>query len=342
VGLKRKVSELIGLDTGAGCAATRRFIEHEILPRFSNPELAELEDSSVIPESNDDLVITSDSYVVDPPFFPGGNIGLLAVAGTVNDLLASGARPLCMTLNLVIAEGFPMADIRRILDAAATTARSAGLKVVAGDTKVVEAPSRLAICIGATGVGKSINPQRRFPLADAQTGDLIVITGAVGDHAMAVISEREGLGFDRRIKSDCAPLDQLLLPLLTVNGIRAMRDPTRGGVSAVLHELSAATGRQVRVNMQELPVRTEVRFCAEMLGLEPIELENEGKMVMIVEPGCVESILTGLRGHPLGADATVIGRVGEASRQPIVISTDITGRERVLRCPEGASLPRLC
>lgn len=337
----------VNLALGDGTSATQRFLRDEILARFSSPSLHELEDAAHISLGGVELVLTTDSYVVDPPVFPGGDIGRLAASGTINDLLASGAVPRFMTVGLVLGEGFVRDQLSRILDSLATAAASADVEVVAGDTKVVEQSVHLGICINTTGLGIPLWPGRRYRLTDARPGDRVLVTGTVGDHALAVLSQREGLGFERRVRSDCGPLHELILPLLRAfDGVHALRDPTRGGLSGVLHDLAEATGADVRVDATQIPVRPEVLFGCEMLGLDPIDLSNEGKMVVVVAPSEADAALAVLRRHPLGCEASLIGAICSATAhngQVIVAGSASNGTGlKVLHRLEGKSVPRLC
>ena len=333
---------LVEAALGHGCGATRRFISEEIAPRLYDPTHNTLEDGAFIEIGGADLVVTADSYVVDPPIFTGGDIGRLAVSGTVNDLVASGATPRYLTLGLVVAEGFPMEDLYQVLDSIASTAKEADVRVVAGDTKVAGSTSDLGICLHTSGIGSAL--EKRYGLADASQGDVVIVTGYIGDHGFAVLSQREGLGFERRIGSDVAPLGNLILPLLGFNdGIHALRDPTRGGLLGVLHDIVDVTGCNLRLDVDRVPVRHEVRMGCDMLGLDPLDLVNEGKMVLVVQSNKAASVLAQLRQHPLGRQATVVGFLGRGSTyagQVISVSND--GCERVMVRSEGLPIPRLC
>lgn len=334
--------DVLGLAIGDGGAATLRFVREEILLRFDNESLSPLEDASTVDVPGGRTLITTDGYLVDPPIFPGGDIGKLAICGTVNDLVAKGAVPRYVTLGLVLSEQLPLELVRRVLDSAAHTARQVGVQVVAGDTKVIPAAAGLGICICITGIGIPLHSGRSYLLADARPGDVVVVTGAIGAHALSVLSVREGLGFEQRVQSDCAPLHDLLLPILRdTEGLRAMRDPTRGGLKGVLFDIAEAARAEVEVDEACVPVQEEVRFGCEMLGLDPLDLVNEGKMVLIVSPEACDSILRRLRAHPLGRESALIGRLTKAADTPRVLARR-NGRQLLLVRPEGQAVPRLC
>jgi hydrogenase expression/formation protein HypE len=333
----------ITLAHGDGEAATLRFIRDEILTRFGNPILDMLEDGSWITLDSIHVVVSTDSYIVEPPVFPGGDIGELAVSGTVNDLLASGAVPHYLTFSLILAEGFPLSMLRRILDSVRQTAQSAGIQIVAGDTKVLGKQANVGICINTTGLGLPIRLGKDYAVSNACAGDNIIITGSVGDHGFAVLSAREGLGFEQRIQSDCALLHELMIPLLnTFDGIHSLRDPTRGGLIGVLIDIAESSAVDVFVDEGAIPVKKEVHFGCEMLGLDPLNLVNEGKMVIVVAPGQTNEVIGQLRQHPLGDESAVIGTVQPALSSPgrLILRKDQV--ERVVVRPEGQALPRLC
>jgi hydrogenase expression/formation protein HypE len=334
---------MVTLAHGDGGAATLRFIREEILTRFGNPTLDSLEDGSWFTVGSTPLVVSTDSYVVYPPVFPGGDIGRLAVSGTVNDLLASGALPVYMTLSLILVEGFPIEQLERILDSAQQTARPVGVQIVAGDTKVLDRQAGSGIFINTTGLGLPIKPGKTFAVSNARAGDRIIVTGSVGDHGLAVLSAREGLGFEQRIRSDCAPLHELLVPLIDeFDGIRALRDPTRGGLVGVLIDIAESSSVDVFVERAAIPVKREVHSACEMLGLDPLSLVNEGKMVLVVDPEQADGVLARLRRHPLGYESAAVGtaRVKRASTGRLFISQG--GTNRMVPRPEGQPLPRLC
>lgn len=334
---------MVTLAHGDGEAATLRFIREEVLTRFGNPVLNALEDGSWVTLDSVNVVVTTDSYIVDPPVFPGGDIGGLAVAGTVNDLVASGAIPRYLTFSLIMCEGFPLSTLRHILDSAQRTAQSAGVQIVAGDTKVLGKGASAGICINTTGLGLPVRPGRDYAVCNARAGDRVIVTGSIGDHGLAVLSLREGLGFEQRVQTDCAPLHELMIPLLDAyDGIHCLRDPTRGGLSGVLIDIAESSGVDVLVEQDAIPIKREVCFGCEMLGLDPLHLVNEGKMVIVVEPEQASAVLSRLRQHPLGEESTVIGTARKTLSSPGRLILRNGHVERVVVRPEGQALPRLC
>ncbi len=332
----------ITMADGAGGAATLRLIKEEILTRFGNPALNVLEDSSWVGFGNGQLIVTADSHIVDPPVFPGGDIGSLAVAGTVNDLIASGARPMFLTLSLIIGEGFPLDTLQRILDSIARTAASAEVQIVAGDTKVVEGKPA-SLFIHTSGFGSPLDLARDYSVARAQTGDRIVVTGTMGDHGFAVLSYREGLGFEHRVESDCAPLNDLLLPILgEFDQIRSLRDPTRGGLVGALVDIAESSRVDLLVRRDRIPIKSEVAYGCEMLGIDPLELVNEGKMVLVVGDSQSTALLSRLQSHPLASESSIIGKVQSRGGRTGQVLFDERCTVKVVRRPEGMPIPRLC
>jgi hydrogenase expression/formation protein HypE len=323
----------LAIAVGDGTAASARFVREEILTRFPAQREAP-EDGTRCSVGSDAVVLSTDSYVVEP-FFPGGDIGRLAVSGTINDLLASGARPCYLTLGLVLREGLSLDQLRRILDSIQTAALQAGVEIVAGDTKVVpRGDMLLPLIINTTGVGQPLG-DRRYALGDGRPGDAILVSGRVGEHALAVIDQRHGVRLG--IVSDCASLQDLLLPLLGDDGgVVAMRDPTRGGVAGVLFDLADATGTEIRVPGGAIPVSPAAKDASDLLGLDPLNLANEGKMVLVVRPECADALCARLRAHPLGRDAAIIGKLGKAGQPRVVIDGTVRTRR------EGVGIPRLC
>jgi hydrogenase expression/formation protein HypE len=333
----------VDLALGEGGARTRRFIHQEIRSRFRSDALAPLEDGSRVLSGGSDLVVTADCYVVDPVVFPGGDVGKLAVAGTANDLLASGGAPWCMTLGLVLREGLAMDTVRLVLDSVSQEASAAGLEVVAGDTKVVPRATGIDVMVNACGIGRSVHPARTFPVDAARPGDVVAVSGTIGDHGLAVLSAREGLGFETAVKSDCVALTSLILPVIeTQPGLRCLRDPTRGGLLGALADIAEASAVDIVIDPMSVPVAHAVRAGCELLGLDPLLLVNEGKMVLAVAESAASDVCAGLRRHPLGRDSTVVGMVRQArlGEGHVVIRDGAT--ERVFARHEGAPIPRLC
>ena len=328
----------IEIGHGSGGRLTRDLIENIFLKYLKSDELKPLEDAASIDlDHNRRAAITTDSYVIRPVFFPGGNIGKLSVCGTVNDLVVSGAKPKYLTVGFIIEEGFPMEDLENIVRSINETAERAGVKVVTGDTKVVEKNKGDGIYINTTGVGEIVKP---MDLANVSDGDKVIITGTIGDHGTAVAIAREEFNIDAAVESDCAALNGMLEPLFDIDGMKWMRDPTRGGVATVLVELSGATGLGVSISEEKVPVREDVRFIQEMLGYDPLYLANEGKAIIVVSAESAGRVLEVLKGHPLGKDAAMIGEV-TADHRGLILKTRIGG-ERALDMLEEDTLPRIC
>lgn len=320
---------------GSGGKLTRELINDFFLKHFNFPELHTLQDATYL-SGFSKIAVTTDSYVVSPLFFPGGNIGKLSISGTVNDLTVSGALPKYITVGFIVEEGLPLETLERIVSSMAETANSAGVKIVAGDTKVVEKGKCDGIYINTSGVGEVV---KEFSPLLVKPGDKVIVTGYVGDHGVAISLARESFEVETPVESDCAPLNSLLTPLFELPGLRFMRDPTRGGLATVLVELSESSNLGVRIYEEKVPVREEVRFICDMLGYDPLYLANEGKAVVVVSPEDEERALQILRSHPLGKNAYVIGEVVEGNGVNLVTSI---GGERRLELLEEDPLPRIC
>ncbi len=334
--------ERILLAHGGGGQLTSRLIREHILPKFRNEALAELGDSADLRLSSDAICFTTDSYVVKPLFFKGGDIGKLAVCGTVNDLAVSGSQPVALSLSLIIEEGFEFALLEKILHSAGETAQNNNVSIVTGDTKTVERGSADSIFINTSGIGIKL-PQVELGLGRIQIGDVILINGTIGDHGMTIISQREGISFESQLESDCAGLAELTCRLFgTVPGIRFMRDPTRGGLAATLNEIVEGSRLSVEIDERRIPVRPSVQAAADMLGFDVLNVANEGKFVAVVSPDTADECLRICRGHPLGKDAGIIGEIVRTRDVPLVeLRTKIGGR-RVVQMPYGRELPRIC
>jgi len=333
--------EEILLGHGSGGKLTARLIEKMILPAFRNPALERLDDQAILPFGGARLAFTTDSYVVTPIFFPGGDIGELAVNGTVNDLAMGGARPLYLSLAFILEEGLPIADLERVIQSARRAAGRAGVEVVTGDTKVVGRGSGDKVFINTSGIG-IVPPGLDLSSARVQPGDAILVSGPIGDHGVAILSRREGLEFDGQIESDTAPLHELVAAALAAGpDIHALRDPTRGGVAATLVEIATRRGLGLEVDESAVPVRDAVRGACEILGLDPLLVANEGKLVAFVPEASSERVLQALRAHPLGRGARRIGRVTADHPGFVTLRTPIGG-QRILDLPFGESLPRIC
>ncbi|WP_456436098.1 hydrogenase expression/formation protein HypE [Thermovibrio ammonificans] len=328
--------EFVEIGHGSGGKLTRELIENLFLKYFGSPELHTLSDASYLNLGSSELAFTTDSFVVKPHFFPGGDIGKLSVAGTVNDLTVSGAEPKFLTAAFIIEEGYPLKDLERIVASMAETARSAGVSIVAGDTKVVEKGKCDGVFINTSGVGRVV---RKLSPSLAKPGDLVIVTGYLGDHGIAISLAREEFEVETPLESDCAPLNGLLTPLFELPGLRFMRDPTRGGVATVLIEFSESSGLGVELWEESLPVRDEVKFICDMLGYDPLYLANEGKAVVVVSEEDADKALELLKSHPLGEHAAVIGRVTDSPQ--VLLKTRVGGIRR-LELLEEDPLPRIC
>lgn len=326
---------------GGGGQLSAELVEHLFVPAFRNDELDELGDAALLPALEGRLAFSTDSYVVHPLFFPGGSIGDLAVHGTVNDLAMCGARPLYLSAAFILEEGLEMAVLGRIVERMAEAARDAGVRIATGDTKVVERGHGHGCYITTAGVGVvpaglQIGPDRARP------GDVVIVSGTIGDHGMAVMSVREGLQFETAIESDSAPLAGLVAVLLAAApGVHALRDPTRGGVASALNEIAGRSKVGIVLEERAVPVRPDVQAACELLGLDPIYVANEGKLLAIVAEESAPAALAALRAHPLGAQAAIIGRVTDRHPGMLVAKTGIGGT-RVIPMMLGEQLPRIC
>lgn len=327
----------IEIGHGSGGRLTKDLIEKVFLKYLNCEELRPLEDASYINLNNQKTAITTDSYVVRPLFFPGGDIGKLSVCGTVNDLIVSGAVPRYLSIGFIIEEGFPIKNLEDILKSIKETAKGSGVRIVTGDTKVVEKNKCDGVYINTTGVGEIVKPML---LNDVSDGDMIIVTGTMGDHGTAVALAREEFNIDAPVESDCAALNDLLMPLLEIKGIKWMRDPTRGGLATVLAEVSENTKFGIEILEDSVPVREDVRFISDMLGYDPLYLANEGKAVIIASGESADEVIMTLRKHPLGKNAAVIGRISSKFKGAR-LKTRIGG-ERVLDMLEEDMLPRIC
>lgn len=336
MGLKIKLAE------GGGGEATARLIKEVFWSRFANPELLKGNDAAVLDWSPGRLAVTTDSFVVTPWKFPGGDIGRLAVAGTVNDLTMMGAEPKALTTSFIIEEGFELESLKQIVQSIADTAAEAGVPIITGDTKVVERGAADGLFINTTGIGL-VEPEINLGGDKARPGDQVIITGTIGDHGATILLARGELGISAQIKSDAAPLNRLLLPLLQKfrEGIHVMRDPTRGGVAVALNEIARQSQVSILLNETELPVTPEVTGITGLLGLDPLYLANEGKALIIAAPEIAANVVDHLRRDPLGEKAEIIGVV--QSENPGLVSVrGSNGGIRVLPMGSGELLPRIC
>ncbi|MFJ1762540.1 hydrogenase expression/formation protein HypE [Amycolatopsis sp. NPDC088138] len=332
--------ERITLSHGAGGKATQTLIEAVFLDAFRNPLLEPLEDAATLTIGDARLALTTDSYVVSPLFFPGGNIGDLAVNGTVNDLAVSGARPLYLTAGFILEEGFPVEDLLKIVESMRAAAESAGVQIVTGDTKVVQRGKADGVYINTAGVG--VLTRTGLGVATVKPGDAVLVSGPIGDHGVTIMLARGELDIDADLESDTAPVHDLVAGLLAaVPGVRAMRDATRGGVATILNEIAKAADVAVVVDENTIPVRTEVRGASELLGIDPLYVACEGRIVVVVDGAQASDALEALRSHPLGADAAVIGRVADDPPGLVLLNTAFGGT-RIVDLLVGDPLPRIC
>ncbi len=326
---------------GSGGRAMAQLIEELFVPAFDNEVLARLDDHAQVDVPPGRLVIATDSHVVSPLFFPGGDIGCLAVHGTLNDVAMAGARPVYLAAAFILEEGLPLADLRRIVQSMAAAAREAGVPIVTGDTKVVERGNGDGVFITTTGVGV-VPPGVAISGANARPGDAVLVSGTMGDHGVAIMSLRENLEFGTTITSDTAALHGLVAAMLAaVPGLHCLRDPTRGGLATTLNELARQSGAGIVIGEARVPVREEVRSACEFLGLDPLYVANEGKLVAICAPDDAARLLEAMRGHPLGRQAAVIGEVVEDEHAFVQMDTAFGGR-RVVDWLTGDQLPRIC
>ena len=336
----------IVLGHGSGGKLTAELIEKVFLPAFANPVLDKLDDQAVVQINGARLAFTTDSFVVTPIFFPGGDIGRLAINGTVNDLAMSGARPLYLAAAFILEEGLPADDLRRVVASMQDAAQEAGVQLVTGDTKVVNRGKGDKVFITTTGIGVIDRPIN-ISADRARAGDKIILSGFIGDHGMAIMSQRENLEFEGGIESDCAALNGLVNAMLTVTAsdgscpIHVLRDPTRGGVATTLNEIAARSNTGMLLRETAIPVRETVKGACELLGLDPLYVANEGKLLAVVAADAADEIVSRMREHPLGGDAAIIGEVVAEHPKMVLMKTEIGGT-RVLDVMFGEQLPRIC
>ena len=331
----------IQLDQGSGGRAMHELVQQLFISSFRNEFLLQMNDSALVEVNGGRIAITTDSYVVDPIIFPGGNIGSLAVHGTVNDLSMQGARPLYLTVGFILEEGLPLDILGLIIDAMAKAAREAGVFIVAGDTKVVPRGKADKIFINTSGIGV-VPPGFHIGGQNARPGDAVIINGTIGDHGMAVLCKREGLAFENEILSDAASLNGLIAKMLEARpDIHVLRDPTRGGVATTLNEIAQQSGVGIRLFEELLPIREDVAGACELLGLDPLYVANEGKVIAILPPEAAEEVLAAMRSHPLGKGACKIGEVSANDCGRVFMRTRIGGH-RLVDMLRGEQLPRIC
>jgi len=339
------MEKTIELSHGAGGTLMELLIKQIIVPKFKKRAvgglgLDDLDDGATIPLDNYEIVVTADGHTVDPLFFPGGDIGTLAVSGTINDLAVMGAKPIAITTALIVEEGFSINDLEKILNSMAKVAEEVNVAVIAGDTKVMPRNHIDKLVIATSGIGLAKKGQ---VISDAglKPGDKIIVTGTLGDHGIALLAVREGLDFETELKSDVAPIWETIEAALNVGGITAMKDPTRGGLASALNDLAEKSNVSIWIDEESIPVKEEVRAAAEMLGIDPLEVTNEGKAVIGVNAEYAEEVLEAIRKTKYGKDAQIIGEVKKEKPRYVFLKT-IVGGVRVLEKPYGEPIPRVC
>jgi hydrogenase expression/formation protein HypE len=329
---------------GAGGEHMETLLREHILKHFTKRSagrigLDALDDGATIATPDrGELVVTTDSHVVTPIFFPGGDIGRLAAAGAINDLAVMGAKPIALSLGLIVEEDFPIDDLDRILDSLGATLDEVGAALVCGDTKVMGKGELDGIVLNTTGFGVAAHA---IGDADLTVGDRIIVTGTIGDHGMALIATREEFRLKTTLESDVVPIWPMIESALQIGGVKAMKDPTRGGLAAVLNDMARKSDTCLEIEEEAIPIREEVHALSEMLGISPLEVANEGKAVLIVEPAKAEAVLTALQADPLGADAAIVGEVTDEYPKRVILNTGVGGR-RFLEMPLGDPIPRIC
>jgi hydrogenase expression/formation protein HypE len=329
------------LDHGSGGLASQELISEVFVKHLGNPVLNDMEDSAVLAAQSGRLAFTTDSYVVDPLFFPGGDIGCLAVHGTINDLAMRGARPICLSLGFILEEGFALAELTRIVSSISAATRACEVPIVTGDTKVVPRGKADKVFINTSGIGV-IDETIELSAGKVRPGDTIIVSGSIGDHGITIMTRRAGLSLGGDLRSDTMPLHRLTAHVLAAvpGAVHAMRDPTRGGVATTLNEIAARAGVTIALEDELLPIRAEVRAACEILGLEPLYLANEGKCLAAVAGDQADAVVEAMRATTEGKEARIIGRV-EAGSARVVINTPIGG-SRIVTALHGEPLPRIC
>jgi hydrogenase expression/formation protein HypE len=333
----------IVLGHGSGGRLGQELLSRVFLPAFDNPHLTALEDQATLPIDGGRIALTTDAFVVRPIFFPGGDIGRLAVCGTVNDLAVGGAQPRWLSASFILEEGLDIAELERVVASMRRACDEAGVQLVTGDTKVVDRGKGDRIFITTSGVGV-VPDGVALSIGAGRPGDRVLVSGTLGDHGVAILSVREGIELESALESDCAPLHGLARAILSAappGSVRAMRDPTRGGLGSALNELAAASGVGVRIDEGALPVKPAVRGACELYGLDPLYVANEGKLMAVVAPDWAEQVLSAMRNHALGVDAQIIGTLTD-DRRKLVVTRSLVGAERIVPLLEGEQLPRIC
>ncbi len=329
------------LDHGSGGKIANRLITDIMLPAFENPILSQMDDGAIFDFNGNRLAFSTDSYVVDPIFFPGGNIGELAINGTVNDVAMCGADPLYLSVGMIIEEGFPMHDLEIILKSMRASAEKAGVNVVTGDTKVVPKGAADKIFINTSGVGQ-VPDNVNVSGNNAKPGDKIILSGTIGDHGITILTQREGFSFDASVQSDTAPLNHMVRRMLAVcRDIHVLRDPTRGGVGTTLKEIALQSSVGIQIFEEEIPLKGEVAGICELLGFDPLYIANEGKLIAFVEAKNADAVLSAIKEDPHGQDACIIGEVISDHPGKVYLETRIGGA-RIIEMLAGEQLPRIC
>lgn len=337
-----KTGNKIMLGHGSGGKMMHDLIESVFIKHFSNSILNDQTDSAILPAGSEEIAFTTDSFVIDPIFFPGGNIGKLAVCGTVNDLAVTGAEPAYISVSFIIEEGFPLSDLDTIVESLAAEAKKADVSIVTGDTKVVNKGKCDKLFINTAGIGRISRKNLNISRAENITaGDVIIINGMIGDHGMAVMNSRESFNFKTNVESDCASLNHLIRSVTEKSKVKFMRDPTRGGVATVLNELASKTGMGIEIEEKSLPVRNSVKAMCELLGFDPLHVANEGKVLIVASEDCAEDILATLRRNEYGKECAVIGRIVADHPGRVVLKNE-TGGRRIIDSLSGDQLPRIC
>ncbi|UZW15023.1 hydrogenase expression/formation protein HypE [Clostridium pasteurianum] len=335
------MEDKISLSHGSGGKQTNDLISNLFIKYFDNEIIRQMNDSAQLYLNNNRIAFTTDSFVVTPAFFKGGDIGKLAVCGTVNDLAMSGAKPLYLTSAFIIEEGYPIENLETIVKSMAEMAERAGVKIVAGDTKVVEKGGVDGLFINTSGIG-TIYEGINIEANKAEAGDVVIVNGTLGDHGMTIMCERSGIDIQGELKSDCAPLNSLVDSILDIcKDVHVLRDATRGGVAAVLNEIAETSRVSIELEEDSIPISEEVKGACELLGLDPLYIANEGKLCCFVPEKYAHKVLEQMRNHPLGTKAEIIGKVVTEVSQRVYLKTIIGGR-RIVDMPSGQQLPRIC
>lgn len=334
--------DIITLSHGSGGQATNKLIDNLFYKYFNNEFLSQKNDSSVLPVINGKIAMSTDSFVINPIFFEGGDIGKLAICGTINDICMSGAKPLYISVGFIIEEGLSIKELERIVKSMSKTAKEAGVKIVTGDTKVVERGNCEKIYINTTGIGIIKENNNYLSGNKVKHGDVIIISGTLGDHGMCIMNERENLGFDINIKSDCCLLNKLIEDILSVsNNVRVLRDPTRGGLATTLNEIVEHSKISMEIKEEFIKVKPEVSAMCEILGMDPLFIANEGKVVVIVDEKDADNVLKVMKNNKVGRDSIILGKAIDDGKNKLYLKTNIGGR-RIINMPEGEILVRIC